>query len=761
MPRGDRGGAHLGRRRTPGVAAVTLLLLAAAPAPADEPPGILFRGVRVFDGERAIGPTDVRIEGGVVAAVGENIEQREGDRVHAGEGLTLLPGLVNARVHMWNLPEAWTADVERTGVGVVAAETGGDFPHNRIDALRRGVTTVVDAGAPTREIVRLRGEIAAGEQAGPRMIVSGATIVGEGGAPNRARSGMRGLARDSFVEAPDPDAARRAVARLVEAGVDFVSVLCGPDPSVPAVPASPEVVAAAVEEARASGLGVHALGACPDGTFRGAADGPDGFAGPSSATPGDGGLRPAFTPMLAVQRSVRPGRRNWTAIRSAIIGARAAGMLVLAGSGFPADGADGPGEGLLREIALLVSAGLTRREALAAATSAPAAAFGLEGVVGCIRPGCRADLVLVRGDPLSDLSDLRNVEAVFLGGVAVVEDGTPAEALEEGAGRRRALLLPYVVYRDTYDLAGGAGLVLLDPLGTGALLNLVVFGSVRAYWAAALNIVGPDLLAATRPEFVLLADNLPFTYFGFGNDTRARDGRTVEPISVLGMAALDRRLGDNLRAGVQYRFGSMMIEEERLAGLPDASRLLAVRGEYLSALNLYFEHDDRDTRSPIGGPTRGGRRLLSVLYASPGTGNPTTCAVVRLDVRQFVPLWRRHVLAFRFEGSIAAGDAPFAVMPSIGGDTNRGYYRGRFVDDASIALQAEYRFPIFWYFEGAVFYDTGRVFDMDRAPDSLGLHHSGGLGLRFNYDDLLVVRLDVGFSDEVTGNPVFQVAYPF
>ena len=100
-------------------------------------------------------------------------------------------------------------------------------------------------------------------------------------------------------------------------------------------------------------------------------------------------------------------------------------------------------------------------------------------------------------------------------------------------------------------------------------------------------------------------------------------------------------------------------------------------------------------------------------------------------------------------------------MPSIGGDTNRGYFRNRFVDDVSAALQVEYRFPIFWYFEGAAFYDVGRVFDLDHAPESVGLHHSGGVGVRFNYNDSLVIRIDVGFSDEVIGNPTFQVAYPF
>ncbi|RYE99923.1 MAG: amidohydrolase, partial [Oxalobacteraceae bacterium] len=94
-----------------------------------------------------------------------------------------------------------------------------------------------------------------------------------------------------------------------------------------------------------------------------------------------------------------------------------------------------------RELAALVEAGLTPSAALAAATSAPAAAFRL-GRRGCIATGCKADLLLVEGDPTRDITATRRI-------VEVWKDGQSANALrdarreqvaqERGASTRQGL----------------------------------------------------------------------------------------------------------------------------------------------------------------------------------------------------------------------------------------------------------------------------------------------------------------------------------
>ncbi|HEY8154415.1 MAG TPA: amidohydrolase family protein [Myxococcota bacterium] len=77
----------------------------------------------------------------------------------------------------------------------------------------------------------------------------------------------------------------------------------------------------------------------------------------------------------------------------------------------------------LREIELLGGAGLSPAQALDAATRTPARMLGLSAEIGTVEPGKRADLVIVRGDPLKDLRALRNVVWTVKNGVA----HTPAE----------------------------------------------------------------------------------------------------------------------------------------------------------------------------------------------------------------------------------------------------------------------------------------------------------------------------------------------
>ncbi|MER6901928.1 amidohydrolase family protein, partial [Amycolatopsis sp. NPDC000740] len=73
------------------------------------------------------------------------------------------------------------------------------------------------------------------------------------------------------------------------------------------------------------------------------------------------------------------------------------------------------GSSLHHEFELLAEAGLTSVEILRAATIAPARAFGLADR-GEIRPGRRADLVLVDGDPVADLSATWAIRAVWCAG---------------------------------------------------------------------------------------------------------------------------------------------------------------------------------------------------------------------------------------------------------------------------------------------------------------------------------------------------------
>jgi adenine deaminase len=96
---------------------------------------------------------------------------------------------------------------------------------------------------------------------------------------------------------------------------------------------------------------------------------------------------------------------------------KAAGVRILAGTDCSNPGT-AHGASLHRELALLVAAGLKPIDALAAATSVTADAFGLTDR-GRIAPGRRADLVLVDGDPTTEIGATRKIAGVWKQGHSI------------------------------------------------------------------------------------------------------------------------------------------------------------------------------------------------------------------------------------------------------------------------------------------------------------------------------------------------------
>src|SRR4030043_2122925 len=97
------------RKMRPAILSFSLLLLpsfSSAPgsvpfaAPEVRKPTVI-KDARVFDGEKVLARATVVIEDGKITALGENISMPPDAEVIAGEGKTLLPGLIDAHVHVW------------------------------------------------------------------------------------------------------------------------------------------------------------------------------------------------------------------------------------------------------------------------------------------------------------------------------------------------------------------------------------------------------------------------------------------------------------------------------------------------------------------------------------------------------------------------------------------------------------------------------------------------------------------------------------
>jgi imidazolonepropionase-like amidohydrolase len=348
------------------------------------PPTLAIVGVAVLDGDGpAVPGQTVVAAGGLIERVGPagEVAPPAGAVVVDGAGATLLAGFVDTHVHLGFYPPA--------------------------QVLAGGVTTVRDLGWPMRRLAALRAGAADPRAASPRLLAAGQILTVPGGYPTRAPWAPPGTARP--VEGAGE--AVRAVGELAEAGAAVIKVALD-DRVGPTLPAP--VLAAVVGAAGEHGLGVTAhVGTAAEAAKALAAGVGELAHWPFDRRPLPDGLVDALAESVVAVPTLHidptPARR--TGVRRFV----ARGGRVLYGTDL---GNQGPPPAIdTEELRLLVEAGLGPGQALAAATSLAAAHLGLAGT-GRVVPAARADLLLVDGDPLADLSALSRVRLVTRDGWA-------------------------------------------------------------------------------------------------------------------------------------------------------------------------------------------------------------------------------------------------------------------------------------------------------------------------------------------------------
>jgi imidazolonepropionase-like amidohydrolase len=213
---------------------VLVLLAVAAPsgrAAESSTPEILFRNVRVFDGRSTTlsSPTAVLVRGNRIAAIGAGaVPAHPAVTIIDGGGRTLMPGLIDAHVHIMfaTIPQLAVLTSDIGFVNVAAAKAANDM-------LLRGFTSIRDLGGP---VFGLKQGIDAGLVAGPRIWPSGAFISQSGGhgdfrLPNDmpARPGDFTYSErvGAAAIADDPDTVRRRAREQLALGASQIKLMAG------------------------------------------------------------------------------------------------------------------------------------------------------------------------------------------------------------------------------------------------------------------------------------------------------------------------------------------------------------------------------------------------------------------------------------------------------------------------------------------------------------------------------------------------------
>jgi imidazolonepropionase-like amidohydrolase len=402
---------------TPMPTARVLLFVAALSTPATaaaQLQALRFRAL--WDGERTIPDAVVVVEGDRIRAVGQGAGAvPPGARVVDLRRFTGLPGLIDAHTHItyfWDRAPGTRPRGQRRlpAVTVFLAQ------ENARKTLETGVTTVRDLNAGNDMDLAMRELAASGAMVGPRIFASGPGLsVAAGTSPNPA-------AMAALVEA------------RIGAGVDWIKVFGsrgGFDVVDGTQTVSFEEMKAIVDAAHAHGkkVAIHSYG--PSGVadaVRAGADSVEHGADVDDATLAEMKRRgTVWVPTVDHNRYYIDAQADYGFPAGAeanlkdYIQRNLASVKKAVTLGVPlAMGSDAVytmfGQNT-RELGWFIQAGMTPAQALATATTVPAAMLGMADRLGRVAPGFLADLVAVEGDPLS------RIDALFTGVRWVMKDG--------------------------------------------------------------------------------------------------------------------------------------------------------------------------------------------------------------------------------------------------------------------------------------------------------------------------------------------------
>jgi imidazolonepropionase-like amidohydrolase len=398
----------------------------AAPSPVSD--SFAITGVRVFDGSQVIPTATVVVINGRIAAVAPNVTLPPGIPAIDGSGATLLPGIIDAHAHartrlelerailfgvttemdMWTLPHfaaSMRREQDRTGApyradffsAINPATLPEGYPYNFTpDEVEK--PTLSSPEEAERFVEKLFNRDGADYL---KIMIEDGSLVGLD-LPVLSRATVRALTyathrRGKLAVAHVIEQSRAA--DLIRDGVDglmhvFVDELVKPNFVQLAASRGIFVVGTLnAEEAFITTDGGASLIADPD-------------LGPYLTELEKEYLLTPAPPSLLTAQNLAFAKENVRLLH-------AAGVPILTGTDVPTHGVS-----IHRDLELLVQAGLEPRDALEAATSAAARAFGLNDR-GRIAPGLRADLLLVQGDPTVNIKATRAIRRIWKAGVEV------------------------------------------------------------------------------------------------------------------------------------------------------------------------------------------------------------------------------------------------------------------------------------------------------------------------------------------------------
>ncbi len=401
----------------------------------------VFTNISIYDGTgKRPYRGEVSIQGNRIEKVARNGQKlsRRGAAVVDGDGATLMPGLVNAHCHMsYTGPESMSEipPEEHTLITM----------HNARTIIDHGVTAAVGAGAAkTRLDIVIRNEIDAGRIPGPRYRACSPEITVTGGLGDQRM--LHYYKNDLSLFADGPEEIRQACRMLVREGVDIIKLMPSGDHLIPgacdatqsAMDEDEIAAGARVAHQRGRRLAAHArnpesirlcikygIELIYHATY---ADEESldlleehkdkhwvvpaiGFTHATAYEAGEFGISPEEAESWGFVRELEIGAQTLKKMH-----ARGIKVLPFGDYGFPWT----PHGQMARDFEHFTNyLGMKPYEIMRAATHYGAQAFAAPDELGRVKPGYLADLLLIDGNPLADLTLLQDEANILM----VMKDG--------------------------------------------------------------------------------------------------------------------------------------------------------------------------------------------------------------------------------------------------------------------------------------------------------------------------------------------------
>jgi imidazolonepropionase-like amidohydrolase len=376
------------------------------------------------------------IEGTTIARVDANGDIPRDAEVIDAAGMTVMPGMIDCHVH---LPFS-AVSLQQRLMTPYSLQIAQALANAKL-TLEHGFTTVRDAGGTPRGV---KMAIEQGLYPGPRLRIAVGALSQTGGhgdsvMPNGAST------RVGDPEHPETvvdgiEQVRRATRELLRAGADQIKVhtsggVMSPNDEPGATGFSPEEIAVIVYEARASGKTVMAHAQATQGIRNAVLGGIRSIEHGIYLTEQvcDEMIElgtylvatlvapvwvirraeqdPSNVPPYALRKATEVKEDHFNSFKMAV----QKGVRIAMGT----DTGVGPHGSNAEELALMVEAGMTPMQAIVATTKTAAECCTIGELTGTLEPGKRADLLVVDGDPLSDVSILQQTDRLAV----IMKDG--------------------------------------------------------------------------------------------------------------------------------------------------------------------------------------------------------------------------------------------------------------------------------------------------------------------------------------------------